>query len=199
MEDKIIKKYYNKIAKEYTQKHGYGENLSIKSLKKFIKFLPVKADILDVGCGGGQDSKFLRNNGFNVLGIDVSREMIKISKKHSPETNFLVRDVMNLPLTKKYNGIWCSRVFHNISIIEQDKFIKKLRVLLKRDGILYLTSVVSDKKEDYDSFDLNNKITKKYLSASSFKNLLMKNNFKILYFKYWEGKKGMEIFAQKII
>lgn len=194
---KEIEKYYNKIAEEYTKQYGYGEQLSIGSLKKFIKFLPLNADILDVGCGGGQDSRFLYDNNFNVLGIDVSKEMIKLSKKYSPGTSFKVLDVIDLPIIKKYDGIWCSRVFHNVSIKEQDNFLKKLRVLLKKDGILYLTSVVSDKKEDYDIFDLNNKITKKYLTPKSFKDLLMKHNFKILKFKYWEGKKGMEVFVQK--
>jgi 2-polyprenyl-3-methyl-5-hydroxy-6-metoxy-1,4-benzoquinol methylase len=195
--NKEIEKYYNKIAKEYTKQHGYSEQLSIQSLKKFIKLLPLNSNILDVGCGGGQDSKFLHDNGFNVLGIDFSKEMIRLSRKYSPKTNFKVLNVMNLSFTNKYDGIWCSRVFHNVSIEEQDRFIKKLKVLLKKGGILYLTSVISDKKEDYDIFDFNNKIIKKYLSSKSFKNLLIKHNFKILNFKYWKGRKGMEIFAQK--
>lgn len=59
MENKTTKNYYNIIAKEYTQKHGYGEHLSIQSLGKFASKLLPRAKVLDVGCGGGQDSKFL--------------------------------------------------------------------------------------------------------------------------------------------
>ncbi len=197
MENKIIKNYYNKIAKEYTQEHGYGENLSIQSLEKFASKLPLKARVLDLGCGGGQDSKFLFDRGFDVLGIDISKEMIKLAHKHVPKVNFRLIDIMDLLTTKKFNGIWCSRVFHNISIKEQEKFIKKLKSLLAKNGVLYITSAVSDKKEDYEIYDSNEGINKKYLSSKSFKNLLLKKGFKILKFKYWVGKRGMEILAIK--
>lgn len=198
MENKIIKKYYNKIAKEYTEKHGYSENLSIKSLEKFSSLLPQNSKVLDMGCGGGQDSKFLSDKGFNVLGIDISKEMIKLADKHDPKINFKLMDVMDLPTYKKFNGIWCSRVFHNIPIKEQEKFIKKLTTLLTKNGVLYITAVVSDKKEDYEIFDLkDNGILKKYLQVKSFKSLLINNGFKVLKFKYWEGKRGMEIIAIK--
>lgn len=198
MENIIIKKYYNKIAKEYTQKHGYSENLSIKSLEKFSSLLPQNSKVLDIGCGGGQDSKFLSDKGFNVLGIDISREMIKLAHKHDSKINFKLMDVVDLPASKKFNGIWCSRVFHNIPIKEQEKFIKKFNTLLIKNGVLYITSVVSDKKEDYELLDSkDNGILKKYLQAKTFKNLLINNGFKILRFKYWVGKRGMEIIAIK--
>lgn len=197
---KIIKKYYNKIAKDYTQIHGYGERLSLSSLEKFTKLLSTsKSKVLDVGCGGGQDSKFLADKGFSVLGIDISSAMIKLSRKYSPDVNFKIVNVMDLPNSHKYNGIWCSRVFHNISTEEQDKFLRKLKSLLGKNGILYITSVVCSKKEDYEIIDLKDgNILKKYLLAKSFKNLLINNGFKILKFKYWVGKRGMEIFAQKV-
>ena len=197
---KSIKKSYDKIAQEYTKQYSYDEQLSFTSLKKFVSFLPTNAKVLDVGCGGGQDSKFLADNGYSLLGIDFSQEMIKLAKKYAPEVNFKIADVMKLATTKKYDGIWCSRVFHHISMNEQDKFLNKLKTLLKKDGILYITSVVSDKKNNHEAFDSGNDgLLKKRLTAKSFKNLLTEHNFKILKFKYWIGKKGMEIFAKKII
>ena len=198
MGNETIKNYYNKIAKEYTQNHGYGENMSIQSLKKFVSNLPSKAKVLDVGCGGGQDSKLLSDMGFDVLGIDISIEMIKLAHKYATKVNFKLMDVMDLSVSRKFNGIWCSRVFHNISIKRQEQFIKKLNSLLTKDGVLYITSVASDKKEDYEILDLkDNRILKKYLQAKTFKNLLINNGFKISKFKYWVGKNGMEILAIK--
>lgn len=196
---KTIAKSYDKIAIEYTQKYIYGEHLSLSALKKFIFFLPTKAKILDVGCGGGQDLKFLIDKGFSGLGIDVSKKMIELAKKYAPQLNFKVADVVNMPNTKAYDAIWCCRVFNHISINEQDKFLDKLTHLLKKDGILYLTSVTSDTGENYEAFDSGNDcLLKKRLTEETFKDLFGKRNFKILDFKYWVGKKGMEIFAKKI-
>ena len=124
--------------------------------------------------------------------------MIKLAKKFAPKTNFKIADVMKLPITTKYDGIWCCRVFHHISLDEQDKFLDKINALLKKEGVLYLTSVVSDNKSDYEAFDSGSDgLLKKRLTAKSFKNLLVQRNFKILKFSYWVGKKGMEIFAKK--
>ncbi|MFA6537652.1 MAG: class I SAM-dependent methyltransferase [Patescibacteria group bacterium] len=196
---KSIARSYDKIGQEYTKQHGYGEQLSIPSLKKFLSFLPKNAEILDVGCGGGQDSKFLSDNGCSVLGIDVSREMIKLAKKFSPKSNFKITDMMKLSSMKKYDGIWCCRVFHHISIKDQEEFLDKLKSLLKKNGILYLTSVVSDKKTDYEAFDSGNDgLLKKRLTAKNFKKLIAQLNFEIIKFKYWVGKKGMEVIARKL-
>lgn len=198
MKKKSIAKSYNKIAREYTKQHGYDEQLSIPSLKKFLKYLPKSAMVLDVGCGGGQDSKFLFDNGCVTSGIDVSREMIKLARQFAPKIKFEIADVMRLPAIKKYDGIWCCRVFHHISIDEQNKFLKKLRSLLKKDGVLYLTSVVSDTRKDYEAFDSGSDgLLKKRLTAGTFKNLLTQHNFRILKFNYWVGRRGMEIFASR--
>lgn len=194
---KFIAKVYDKIAKDYTKQHGYDEQLSVPSLKQFLSFLPIKAKVLDIGCGGGQDSKFLADSVCLVLGIDISKEMIMLAKKYAPKANFKIADVMKLSSPNEYDGIWCCRVFHHISMIEQDKFLDKIKSLLKKDGVLYLTSVVSNRK-DYEAFDSGSDgLLKKRLTAKSFKNLLVHHNFKILKSSYWVGKKGMEIFAKK--
>lgn len=193
-----IAKSYDRVADDYFNQIGLL-GLSEKALKKFLKLLPGKAKVLDVGCGGGQDSKFLANQGCSVTGIDISKEMIKIAKKYAPEAVFLLADLMELPASKKYDGIWCCRVFHHISLADQTRFIKKLKVLLKKNGILYLTAFVSDQKIDYEAFDSGeDKLLKKRLTAKSFKSLLSDNGFEIIGFKYWEGKRGMEVFARKI-
>ena len=195
---KSIAKSYDKVAREYVAKHGYGEQLSLSALKRFLSFLPSGARVLDVGCGGGQDAKFLVANGCAVLGIDFSTEMIKLAKKYAPEVDFKVADMMKLSANKKFDGIWCCRIFHHVSIKEQEKFLDKLYVLLTKDGILYITAVVSDKKEDYEAFDSGNDgLLKKRLTEKSFKKLLKQHGFKVLRFKYWVGKKGMEIFAKE--
>ena len=196
---KSIAESYDKIAKEYTDQHAYGEQLSIPALKEFLTFLPKNAKVLDIGCGGGQDSKFLAANACSVLGIDISKEMIKLAKKYAPEVDFKIMDLAEMSVEIKYDGICCCRVFHHISIIEQDAFLNKINILLKEGGVLYLTSVLSDKNEDYEAFDSGSDgLLKKRLSTKSFKDLFIKHGFAILKFKYWVGKKGMEVFVKKL-
>ncbi len=188
-----IARHYNKIAEEYTKEHSYEENLSIPSLKEFLTYLPQNAKVLDVGCGGGQDSNFLRDNGCEVFGIDISVEMIKLAKEHFPGISFRVIDLIEFESNIGFDGIWCSRVFHNISISQQDKFIEKINSLLNKEGILYLTSVTSEK----DIEEIKNGLNIKRLTEDSFKTLILKHSFKIQSFKYWAGLMGMDIIAKK--
>ena len=53
--------------------------------------------ILDYGCGGGWLSKWLLNWGFNFVGVDVSKNMVKNAKIVCPEADFIVCDAMMLP------------------------------------------------------------------------------------------------------
>ncbi len=195
---KSIAASYNKIAQEYATKHGYEEHLSLPSLKRFIKCLKKGNEVLDVGCGGGQDSKFFHDQGFIVTGIDVSSKMIQLSKQYAPGCSFRVLDLMKTHSIKKYDAIWCCRVFHHIALEKQIKFVRKLSRLLKNGGYLYITSAVSETKSDYEQFDSGSDgLLKKRLTKKSFQKILLDESFNIISFKYWIGHKGMEIIAQK--
>lgn len=194
-----IVKTYNRIAHEYVERHGYGEQLSQSSLKRFFAYVKPHARILDVGCGGGQDANFFAERGCVVYGIDISKEMVKLAKKYVPSATFRVADVMRFSSDKEFDGIWCCRVFHHIALQKQDNFLKKIRGLLKKGGILYLTSVVSEEDDNYEAFDSGNGgLLKKRLSAKSFKDLLHSHGFDVLKFQYWSGKEGMDVIGRKI-
>jgi 2-polyprenyl-3-methyl-5-hydroxy-6-metoxy-1,4-benzoquinol methylase len=47
-------------------------------VKKAMKY--VEGRVLDIGCGAGRHSLYLKNKGFDVLGIDNSPLAIKVSR-----------------------------------------------------------------------------------------------------------------------
>jgi ubiquinone/menaquinone biosynthesis C-methylase UbiE len=50
-------------------------------------------DALDFGCGTGRSTRFLKKLGFNVVGVDISENMIYQAKKISPNEDYqLVED-----------------------------------------------------------------------------------------------------------
>ncbi|MBX7171126.1 MAG: class I SAM-dependent methyltransferase [Pyrinomonadaceae bacterium] len=52
---------------------------------------------LIVGCGLGDDAKYLRELGFEVTGFDISPTAIEWAKKLNPEIHFEVADLFNPP------------------------------------------------------------------------------------------------------
>jgi 2-polyprenyl-3-methyl-5-hydroxy-6-metoxy-1,4-benzoquinol methylase len=48
-----------------------------KFADEFINYIKKDSKILEIGCGLGHDALFLKNEGFNVTGLDVSKVALK--------------------------------------------------------------------------------------------------------------------------
>lgn len=109
-----------------------------------------KNNILDIGCATGAYVKALSDEGFNVLGIDLDQDMIKLAKKKYPDLQFKVLDMMDLK-DEKYDGIYC---IGNTLVHIQDinKAITNFEKSLNHKGVLVIQIL------NYDRI-LNEKIT----------------------------------------
>lgn len=53
--------------------------------------------VLDLACGTGRHSRPLTQEGFNVVGLDVSSTLLKIAKQLQPEAQLVKADIRHLP------------------------------------------------------------------------------------------------------
>ena len=79
-------KSYNETAAKYS-KYYYPRKVMQSELIKLMKHIPDNGIVLDLGCGPGQDSAFLLQKGMQVIGIDLSEEMIRIASKKTLKGN----------------------------------------------------------------------------------------------------------------
>jgi SAM-dependent methyltransferase len=76
--------------------------------------LPPRSAILDIGCGSAEPiARFFIEQGHEVTGADSSPSLIEISKRRFPEQHWIVADMRELRLERRFNGIvaWDS-LFH---------------------------------------------------------------------------------------
>ena len=108
---------------------------------KAIKLSGIKppARILDLPCGTGRLSIFLAEKGFNVVGIDISNEMIKQSKLKIIDSNlinkvkFIVGDGENIQFPDSFFDIGISlRLFGHLPIENRISVLKELSRVSKR-------------------------------------------------------------------
>jgi SAM-dependent methyltransferase len=58
--------------------------------------------VLDVCCGTGQFTEQVRQQGFEMAGIDSSSEMIAFARQNAPEVNLAVADARSFALGRKF-------------------------------------------------------------------------------------------------
>lgn len=106
--------------------------------KKRIRLFSIKKKdkVLDLGCGDGLNISILHSLGIrDVVGVDISKELIRLAKKNNSKTKFYVGSAEKLPFKKEtFDVIFVDSVFHHI--IDYQKVVKELKRVLKKNGKL---------------------------------------------------------------
>ena len=95
MEYKEFAKYYDKFYQNKNYK---------KETEFLINFINANDKILDVGCGAEIHAALLTDNGFEVDGLDLNKEMLEIAKTRL-KTNLYWQNILEIDISKKYNMI----------------------------------------------------------------------------------------------
>jgi 2-polyprenyl-3-methyl-5-hydroxy-6-metoxy-1,4-benzoquinol methylase len=144
------------------------------------------AKILDVASGPGNISKYLisKQPEYDILGIDLAPTMLQLANVNCPKAVFKRFDCKNISLLKeKYDGIFCGFFLPYLSKEEVRKFIEDTVKQLRKNGILYLSTMEDDYSKSgfkESSTDKNDKIFIYYHQADYLMEFLKVNGFKIL-------------------
>lgn len=107
---------------------------------------PNGASVLEIGCGPGNITRYIlaKRPDFNIEGIDVAPNMLKLAKENNPAASFKVMDCRHIDtLATAYDAILCGFCLPYLSKEDCRKFIKDCAALLNAGGILYF-SVIED-------------------------------------------------------
>lgn len=97
--------------------------------------------ILDVGCGPGNFLRCLKNwfHDTHTIGLDLSSDLLEYASKKNGATNLLQGYATELPFRGE-----CFDVVSALQVIEHlsnpEKFLKEVHIILKKNGILILTT-----------------------------------------------------------
>jgi ubiquinone/menaquinone biosynthesis C-methylase UbiE len=152
-----IEELYDTIAKEYTEAF-YGEHerkpKDQEILYKFCQMIGHRKPVWDFGCGPGQTTKFIKNLGVDISGLDLSGEILKQARKINPEICFQKGDILKLDF--KDNSI--SGVVSFYSIVHFTKkqvkkaFHEVFRVL-QPNGIFLFTYHIGNETVHVNEFN----------------------------------------------
>jgi len=106
-----------------------------------------RGKFLDLGTGPGTQAMQISNLGFDVTGSDLSNSAIERAKKLYPNTLYIEDDILNSKfLDNAFDYILDRGVFH---IFEQEKlphYLRQIKRILKKNGILFLKCMSVEEK-----------------------------------------------------
>ncbi|MBW9218340.1 class I SAM-dependent methyltransferase [Anoxybacillus sp. ST70] len=104
----VMRAWHKEAEKQWDERaewwHQSSEDMwergSRKTIIPFVTtYMPKEGYIADIGCGDGYGSYKLCQQGYRVIGLDLSSEMIELAKKqrYHEHLHFQQADIMNLP------------------------------------------------------------------------------------------------------
>lgn len=130
---------YDKIAGWWDEKHKQSE-YGLDALKKAAGFCTSKVSALDIGCGaGGRFVSFFEQEGFDVTGIDISEEMVKLASVNHPRHRFIFGDICTWETSCRFDLVtaWDS-IFH-LPLDKHKDVISKMCGMLNPGGVVMYT------------------------------------------------------------
>jgi len=170
----VNEKSYDKISERW---HEFRSNKHINPLViEFAHLVKKEGLILDVGCGTGIPiTEFLVNEGFRVVGLDISKNMVKKAQSMKiSNTKFYVGNIMTWHDNNTYDGIIAYDSLFHLPLENQKNVYRILSSLLTKDGYLFFThgkelgevkSKMFDEEFYYSAIDLE--MLKKTLEDNS--------------------------------
>lgn len=88
--------------------------------------------ILDLGCGPGQLTSQIADHGADVVGVDVSPEMIGQARQNYPGLRFVLADAAKLEFTDEFDAVFSNAALH--WMLDAAAVARRVSRALRRDG-----------------------------------------------------------------
>ncbi len=109
--------------------------LAFRDIPRLFKSARVGKRALDFGCGTGRSSRFLSQLGLDVIGVDISAEMVEYAKRLDPDGAYRVIADGEFAGLDHFELIFAAFTFDNIpGIAHRQSLLRGLRQLLTPNG-----------------------------------------------------------------
>ncbi len=132
-------KFFNEFSSEYVlETQNFWRAYYSLFFDEVFPRIKKRSCILDVGCGTGLGSMPFLNKEYVVIGVDISREMVKKATSRIPQGlrqrhYFFVADVENLPFKKElFDSAIGMGIMHHVHNVQ--KMADAVMKCLKKDG-----------------------------------------------------------------
>ena len=151
-----IQRAYDAAATEYAARLFHeldGKPIDRKLLDLFAERVIPLGRVCEIGCGPGEVAHYLHQCGVDILGIDLSPNMIAEARRLSPEIDFRQGDVCALPFAdNSLAGIVGLYLIVNFRTDDLSKAFDEIFRVLMPEGVLLLAFHIGTEIVHLDEF-----------------------------------------------
>ncbi|MBI2850808.1 MAG: class I SAM-dependent methyltransferase [Chloroflexi bacterium] len=132
-----LRKAYDLNAQQ--RDSGATEDWKIQERAKVLSMLQRedKRSLLEIGAGPGRDSRFFQDQGFDVVCIDLSPEMVRLCRKK--KLNARVMDMTDLQFSaNSFDAVYALNSLLHLTKAELPAVLNKISEIMKPSGLFYL-------------------------------------------------------------
>jgi|SRR6185437_3865904 len=130
--------WYDEHAKDYST--ASFQTASVELIDTFLNYLPSHPTILDAGCGSGRDCDLMAKKGASMIGLDLSKGLLREAKRKYPHIDFVGANFLDIPFEKEtFDGVWAHAALVHLETVEDvKKSLEEFYRVLKKKGILHI-------------------------------------------------------------
>ena len=152
----MIKNYYGNLCTEmYEILH---KEAPLDELGFYISYAEKGMSILEPLCGSGRFLVPFLEKGFDIVGMDLSKEMLAKLKKKAPEAKVVRGDILEFDSEQRYDYIFISS--GSVSLFTDMELCKaillKMKYLLKKGGkFVFAVDTIADRCPDDSDYKIS--------------------------------------------
>jgi len=148
-------KYYNNHSESISKQYESADVSAIQKL--LLEVFSKDSNLLEIGCGSGRDASFMLENGYKILGIDASKNMIKEAKKLHPKLEDSLQAAIipdNLDIRdNSFDGVYSIATLMHLEKNKIDFSIAKIYSCLKNNGKFLFSVPLRRKDLNLENYD----------------------------------------------
>ncbi len=178
----IVKAGYSKIAPAYRATRT-NDSKDVQLLHLLVERLPRGAMVFDAGCGSGYPVAQFLARVFQVTGMDLAEEQIRLAKRMVPGATFICGDITSLPFRDRtFDAVVSYYTIIHVPRSEHPELLLDFRRILRPGGLALLCMGAGDLPCDISEYHGARMFWSHYDSETNLR-MIRESRFTILRFE----------------
>jgi ubiquinone/menaquinone biosynthesis C-methylase UbiE len=151
-----IENLYDTIAKEYAEAFSGEHEKKPKDreiLRRFAQEIGDRRPVWDFGCGPGQTTKYLKDLGIEISGLDLSGKILEQARTLHPEINFRKGNILDLEFADdSIAGVVAFYAIVHFTEAQVETAFREVFRVLQPGGIFLFTYHIGENAIHLDEF-----------------------------------------------